>query len=263
MIATFLTDFGTADYFVGAMKGALLAVSPDARIVDITHEIPAHDIEAGAFTLFAAHETFPPGTIHVAVVDPGVGSARRPVLVAGGGHFFVGPDNGIFSYVCAGAGSPQVFHLTNEKYFRPARSATFHGRDVFAPVAGALLNGVAPASLGEAITDYCRLPLKQPQRLDDGTLEASIIHIDRFGNCITNITPRDLPEAASGAVRLVINSREVRSVRKFFAEEGSGADDELFAVWGSAGFLEIALYRGSAAHILNARRGLVVMVMRD
>ena len=263
MIVTLLTDFGVADYFVGAMKGAVLSVNPRAQVVDITHEIPAHDIEAGAFTLFAAHETFPPGTVHVAVVDPGVGSARRPVLAVSGGHFFVGPDNGIFSYVYAGATAPQVFHLTNEKYFRAARSTTFHGRDVFAPVAGALLNGVAPKLLGETITDFCRPSLPKSKRLDDGTLEASIIHIDRFGNCITNITPNDLPDAARGAVRLVVNSREVRSVRKFFAEEGSGAEDDLFAVWGSAGFLEIAIYRGSAAHVLSARRGQAVMVIKD
>jgi len=138
MIVTLLTDFGTTDYFVGAMKGALLSVCPDACIIDITHEVPAHDIEAGAFILFAAHEAFPPCTIHVAVVDPGVGSARRPILVVSGGHFFVGPDNGLFSYIYERAHTPQVFHLTNEKFFRPSRSTTFHGRDVFAPVAGAL-----------------------------------------------------------------------------------------------------------------------------
>ncbi|HVF29089.1 MAG TPA: SAM-dependent chlorinase/fluorinase [Pyrinomonadaceae bacterium] len=262
MIVTFLTDFGTADYFVGAMKGALLAVCPEARIVDITHEVPAHDIEAGAFTLFAAHGTFPPGTIHVAVVDPGVGSARRPVLVVSGGHFFIGPDNGLFTYVYVRTHTPQVFHLSNEKYFRPFRSTTFHGRDVFAPVAGALANGVAPAALGEAISDFQRLPLSKPQRLDDGTLDASIIHIDRFGNCITNISRDDVPEAAGGAWHLVVGSHQVHSVREFFAAK-DGASEELFAVWGSAGFLEIAVYCGSAARVLAARRGQAVRVVSD
>ncbi|HVF88066.1 MAG TPA: SAM-dependent chlorinase/fluorinase [Pyrinomonadaceae bacterium] len=262
MFVTFLTDFGTTDYFVGAMKGALLAVCPEAHIIDITHDVPAHDIKAGAFTLFAAHETFPPGTIHVAVVDPGVGSARRPILAVSGGHFFVGPDNGLFTHIYERRLSAQVFHLTNEKFFRPSQSTTFHGRDVFAPVAGALANGVAPASLGEAITDYYQFPLPKPKRLDDGTLEASIIHIDRFGNCITNISPNDLPDAVHGGMRLDINSHEVRSVRQFFAE-AEGAGGELFAVWGSAGFLEIAVYCGSAASVLDARRGQKLRVTSD
>jgi len=262
MLVTILTDFGTTDYFVGAMKGALLAVCPEARVVDITHDVPAHDIEWGAFTLFAAHETFPPGTIHVAVVDPGVGSARRPILVVSGGHFFVGPDNGLFTHIYEREPSAQVFHLTNEKFFRPSQSTTFHGRDVFAPVAGALANGVAPTSLGEAITDYYQFPLPKPKRLDDGMLEASIIHIDSFGNCITNISPSDLPDAARGSWHLVVGSHQVRAVREFFAAE-DGASEELFAVWGSAGFLEIAVFCGSAARVLNARRGQAVSVVSD
>ncbi|MDQ3688306.1 MAG: SAM-dependent chlorinase/fluorinase [Acidobacteriota bacterium] len=262
MLVTLLTDFGTADYFVGAMKGALLAVCPEAHIVDITHDVPAHDIEWGAFTLFAAHETFPPGTIHIAVVDPGVGSVRRPILVVTGGHLFVGPDNGLFSYIYESAHTPQVFHLTNEKFFRPSRSTTFHGRDVFAPVAGALANGIAPASLGEAITNYYQIPSAKPKRLDDVTLEASIIHIDHFGNCITNISLNDLPDAARGTWHLVVNSREVHSVREFFAVD-DGAGDELFAVWGSVGLLEIAVYCGSAARVLNARRGQKLRVVSD
>src|SRR5919205_898080 len=124
MIVTLLTDFGTSDYFVGAMKGALLAVNPAAVVVDITHEVPAHDIEAGAFTLLAAYETFPAGTVHVAVVDPGVGSARRAIAVEGGGHLFVGPDNGLFGHVYERLGRARVFHVTNEKFFRKELSAT-------------------------------------------------------------------------------------------------------------------------------------------
>ena len=157
MIITLLTDFGAADYFVGALKGAILSVNPQAQVVDITHEIAAHDIRAGAFTLLAAYEAFPPQTIHVAVVDPGVGSSRRPILVATREHFFVGPDNGLFSYICEREPEPRVYHLTEEKFFRPMVSATFHGRDIFAPVAGALSKGTPPASLGELITDYVRL----------------------------------------------------------------------------------------------------------
>ena len=258
MFVTLLTDFGTADYFVGAMKGAILSISPQARIVDITHEVPAHDIQAGAFTLLAAYETFPEGTVHVAVVDPGVGSARRPILVAGRRYVFVGPDNGLFSYIYERETEFQVFHLTNESYFRPRVSSTFHGRDVFAPVAGAIASGVEPARLGELVTDYVRLAPLAPQRVVDGTLEASIIHIDRFGNCVTNISRHDLTdEAIARGARLSVGAHEISSFREFFAE---GAEGELFAVWGSAGLLEIAAFCDSAARRLTARRGQTVLV---
>src|ERR1041384_614841 len=260
MLVTLLTDFGTRDYFVGAMKGALLAVNSHAHIVDLTHEIPAHDIAAGAFTLVAAYDVFPPQTIHVAVVDPGVGSARRPIVVATRDYFFVGPDNGLFSYVCEREPDARVFHMTNEKYFRAPVSDTFHGRDIFAPVAGALSQGVAPEALGELIDDHVRLAPLAPARAADGTLNASIIHIDRFGNCITNITRRELTDEmiARGLV-LQIGSQHVRSFRRFFAEGDAGMR-ELFAIWGSAGFLEIAAARASAAQLLGVKRGQQIVV---
>ena len=262
MIVTLLTDFGVADYFAGAMKGAVLAVNPRAQVVDLTHEIPAHDVEAAAFTLFAAYDAFPAGTVHVAVVDPGVGSARRPVVVAGGGHLFVGPDNGVFGYVCERAEGVRVFHATESRFFRSAMSATFHGRDVFAPLAGALSRGVTPESLGPEITDYARLPFPAPRRLDAATLEGSVIHVDHFGNCITNITRGDVGGGASGGDALLrVGAHEIRSFRSFFAED-AGAREEPFAIWGSAGFLEIAVYLDSAARLLDVRRGERV-IMRD
>src|SRR5918997_2948904 len=142
-VVTLLTDFGGADYFVGAMKGAILSADPRAVLVDLTHDIPAFDVEAAAFTLLAACEAFPAGTVHVAVVDPGVGSARRALAAECAGHFYVGPDNGLFSYVFErGPGVARVFRLTNREYSRQSVSSTFHGRDVFAPVAGALSSGV-------------------------------------------------------------------------------------------------------------------------
>jgi S-adenosyl-L-methionine hydrolase (adenosine-forming) len=262
MPITLLTDFGTADYFVGAMKGVVLSINPHALIVDITHEVPPHDIEAGAFTLLAVYRDFPPGTIHVAVVDPGVGSLRRPLLVVAGEQFFVGPDNGLFSYIYERETSARVFHLTREKYFRRPVSATFHGRDIFAPVAAALSNGVEPAELGEEIGDYVRLSPLAPLTSEDGNLSATIIHVDRFGNCVTSITPRDLPEESitSGA-RLLVNGQEIDSFRRFYAEENA-SDKELFAVWGSAGFLEIVAYQASAARLLKARPGQRVEVKR-
>ncbi len=267
MIVTLLTDFGTADYFVGAMKGAILSVCPSAHIVDLTHGIPAHDVHAAAFTLCAACETFPPQTVHVAVVDPGVGSARRPIVVAGHKHLFVGPDNGIFSYIYAREPDARVFHLTNGNYFRPSVSATFHGRDLFAPVAGAIANGIEPRVLGEMVTNYTKFPLPTPKVLEDESLEASVIHIDHFGNCITNITARDLTdEHLRRGVRLRINEHEIRSVRRFFAESaaaGDDAKDQFFAVWGSAGFLEIAAYCDSAARLLGVRRGASVKIINE
>ncbi len=260
MLVTLLTDFGTRDYFVGALKGALLSVSPHAQVVDLTHEIAAHDIAGGAFTLLAAYDAFPPGTIHVAVVDPGVGSARRPLVVATGDYYFVGPDNGLFSYVCERAPDVRVFHLTNEAYFRAPVSRTFHGRDIFAPIAGALANGVRPEELGAQINDYERLAPLAPARAGDGTLTAAVIHIDRFGNCITNITRTDLPEEAiARGIVIQVGAHQVRSFRRFFAEGDSGVR-EIFAIWGSASFLEIAATRAPAAQLLGVERGQPVIV---
>ena len=255
MIVTLLTDFGTADYFVGALKGAVLASNPSARVVDITHEVPPFDIEAGAFTLRAAYGTFPAGTVHVGVVDPGVGSARRGIAVEGGGHTFVGPDNGLFGHVYARTGPVRVFHLTNANFFRREVSPTFHGRDIFAPVAGALSRGVRAEELGPEVFDFVRLPSAAVEKGADGTLVGSVIHVDRFGNLVTNITPEDLSvEAVARGARLRLRGREVRHFRRFFAEEAGGAG-EPFAVWGSAGLLEVAVFRDSAARALGARRG--------
>ena len=258
-LISLLTDFGTADYFVGAMKGAILSVNPRAQLVDITHEIPPHDIGAGAFTLLAAYRAFPPKTIHVGVVDPGVGSERRPILVVSRDYFFVGPDNGLFGYVYERERDVRVFHLTNSEYFRQPVSATFEGRDLFAPVAGALSNGIEPERLGKEITDYIRLePLAV--RSVEGGLEGTVIHIDRFGNCVTNITKDALTdEMLRKGARLIIAGREITSFRKFFAEE-SGDGGALFAVWGSAGFLEIAAFQTSAARLLGIERGERVLV---
>jgi S-adenosylmethionine hydrolase len=236
-VITLLTDFGTADYFVGAVKGAILSVNPNVAIVDITHEIPAQDIETGAFMLLATYKTFPRRTIHVAVVDPGVGSSRRPIIVAANEQFFVGPDNGLFSYIYDREPAHKTFHVTAEKYFRPDPSSTFHGRDIFAPAAGALSAGVPPEQFGPEINDEVRLPsLETPRR---------IIHIDRFGNCVTNIR-REVFEG------LIINGRTISTLRNFYGEAAPG---EVFAIWGSAGFLEISVNGGSAARILGAKRG--------
>ena len=249
---TLLTDFGTVDYFVGAVKGAILSVNPRVVIVDITHEIPPQDVEGAAFTLLASYQTFPSGTIHVAVVDPGVGSERRPIVVRAGDQLFVGPDNGIFTYIYDREPSHQVFHITSDKYFRPSPSTTFHGRDIFAPVAAALSNGVRPEDLGPLISD----PVRWKNSLTPDVLK--IIHIDRFGNCITNIT-RDLIDPKRHPT-VLINRKQIRAFREFY---GSAAPNELFAIWGSAGFLEISMNGISAAKVLRAKRGDTVIVRHD
>ena len=246
---TLLTDFGTADYFVGAMKGAILSINQHAVIVDITHEIPAQDVAAGAFTLLAAYNTFPAGTIHVAVVDPGVGSSRRPIVVVAGNHLFVGPDNGIFTYIYDRNADFHAIQITNEKYFRRPVSTTFHGRDIFAPVAAALSTGVDPSSFGQRILDPILLYK---------SVEPQVIHIDRFGNLITNITRDVLKEGA----KLSVNGHLISVFKRFFGEE-IGEPDEPFAIWGSAGFLEIAVNGRSAAEFLQVKHGFTPIEIQE
>jgi len=258
---TLLTDFGTADYFVGAMKGVILSINADALLVDITHEISPQDILSGAFTLSAIYQNFPGRTIHVAVVDPGVGSERRAIVVSARDQYFVGPDNGLFSFIYEEEKDVRVFHATNEDYFRQPVSNTFHGRDIFAPLAAALSKGVHPEKLGAEIRDYIRLPNLKPNIIREGVLEASIIHIDRFGNCITNLTREHITdEMIARGVALTVNGRKITSFQLFFAE-GDDASDNLFAIWGSAGFLELASFRSSAAEILGARTGERIEVL--
>jgi len=250
-VVTLLTDFGTADYFVAAVKGVILTSNPRVSLIDITHEIPAQDIESGAFTLLICYRDFPAGTIHVAVVDPGVGSSRRPIVVSAGAHYFVGPDNGLFSYVYDNEASHETFHVTADEYFRHPVSPSFHGRDVFAPIAAALSKGIQPADLGPQIKDEVRMAPLSPVKQNDGKVEGRIIHIDRFGNCITNFSRTDIIDAE--AVKLVVNGTVVEAFRQFFADEHGGA--EIFAIWGSAGFLELSINGRSAAAHLRAKRG--------
>lgn len=259
-LITLLTDFGTQDYFVASVKGVILASNPNACIVDITHDIPPQDIEAGAFTLLAAYSSFPAGTIHLAVVDPGVGSSRRPILIHASEQFFVGPDNGIFSYICERSRGLQIIHLTNTKYFRHPVSPTFNGRDVFAPVAAALSTRIKPSVLGDSVKEYVKLKPLKTEASQGGEIVGRIIHIDRFGNCVTNITQAELTsEMIADGAKLRLKRRVVKSFRSYFAED-SGTNDKVFAIWGSAGFLELAAAQESAAKILDARRGDSVIV---
>ena len=255
-LITLLTDFGTSDYFVAAMKGVIFGANPKARIVDITHDVPPYDIEAAAFTLLAVYNTFPARTVHVAVIDPGVGSSRRPILVRAAGQTFLGPDNGIFSYIYDRERDHRVFHLNNERYFRLPVSATFHGRDIFSPVAALISSGIDTRDLAAPIQDYERMDSLNPLTLDHGRLAGRIIHIDHFGNCITNFTERDLQSV--GARRLAINRRSITSFKRFFAET-TDMRGKLFGIVGSTGFIEIAAQNASAAKLLKAKRGQVIV----
>lgn len=256
---TFLTDFGTSDYFVPAVKGAILTIDPGAVIVDITHQIAPQDIEAAAFTLAACYRDFPEGTIHLAVVDPGVGSERIALIVDAGGHRFVGPDNGIFSHIYAAEAGAVVYRIENSEYFRKPASPTFHGRDVFGPVAAWLSRGVEPGAFGPRIDDPARLDFVRPETAAGGDrVVGRVIHIDRFGNCITNLTQREFPFEKSGGASLYLGGRRVARFGTHFRQSGQGG--ELFAYPGSAGYWEIALWCDSAALRTGAARGTEILL---
>ncbi len=259
---TLLTDFGTTDYFVPAVKGVILTLQPAAQIIDLTHDIPAQDIQHAAFTLGACYRYFPPGTIHLAVVDPGVGSARRPIVAQAGQHFFVGPDNGLFSFVYAREPQVRVYHATRPEFQRPQPSATFHGRDVFAPLAAWLARGIHPASFGPEIGDYVRLAIPQPQvGARTNTITGEIIHIDRFGNCLTNFTANELPLAVALGVTPPVLHLAGQSVTQFGTHFAQAAQPEqLFAYLGSAGYWEVALWQESAAERFRIARGAQVIL---
>lgn len=259
-IITLITDFGMDDFFVGAMKGVILTINPAAIIVDISHTIPPHDIRAAAFTLAQAYREFPPGTIHVAVVDPGVGSTRKPLLVITSQYAFVGPDNGVFSFIYAEEPAPTCIHITAGHYFRQPVSRTFHGRDIFAPVAAWLSRGLAPDRFGPRINDYVRFEIPRPERLSPTQIRGHIIHIDRFGNLITNITANELPpDVACAGIKLVIHGHTITRFQSHFAEAAGG---EPFALFGSTGRLEIAIWRDSAENLLKASVGDVVDIFQ-
>jgi S-adenosylmethionine hydrolase len=255
MMIALLTDFGTRDYFVGAMKGAILSINSDAQIVDITHEIAPQNIRSAAFTLSACYEDFPAGTIFVCVVDPGVGSNRKAILVETEKYFFIAPDNGLLSFIFESQMDFRVFEITNEKFFRQSVSRTFHGRDVFAPAAAHLSNKIAPKEFGSEIDNFVSFETAKPRRISGETIEAEIVHTDNFGNLITNLRREDLPEKFS----VEINGKVIEKLVSFYAEAEVG---ELFVIFGSAGFLEITARENSASKLLNAANGEKITATR-
>lgn len=258
-LITLTTDFGEADYFVPAMKGVILSINPAADLVDLTHLIPAHDIYAAAFTLMCCYKDFPINTIHLVVVDPGVGSARRPIMVMTDDYNFIGPDNGVFSYIYQRAHVNRVVRFTTEHYFRQPVSSTFHGRDVFAPCAAYVSKLIDWRMMGEEIDDPVRFSTPTPVVVSEKQIRGTVIHVDRFGNLITNITPVELTEELIRAgARVRIGTHEAAQVLTDFAEANQ---NELFAYFGSAGFLELAVQRQSAAQVVEGRRGIEVEVV--
>jgi hypothetical protein len=260
-IITLTTDFGLNDHFVGAMRGVLLGIVPDAQIVDISHAVQAFDILDGALAISHAYSNFPDGTIHMVVVDPGVGTARRPIILVGERHLFVAPDNGVLSLIYEREQRISVRHVTAEHYFLQPRSNTFHGRDIFAPVAGYLAKGVSPERFGEEVNDYVRFSFPRPKPVAENTLRGVVLKVDRFGNLITNITPADIPrlfEAAPPSFKITVGNKG--QVTCNYAEGGPG---EAFGILGSMGFLEIATNRGSAYQLLGAGKGSEVNVVME
>lgn len=253
-IITLTTDFGTADGFVGAMKGVILGLAPHATLTDITHDIPPHDIRAGTFALETVAVHFPHNAIHVAVVDPGVGSERAAILAVTAHGRYVAPDNGVLTSVVPDGDAAQVYTLDRPEFWRPQVSATFHGRDVFAPVAAHLANGVQPEMLGTPRPRMERLAWPQPQRIGD-EIRGEVIHVDRFGNLITNLRLNDIGPAPKSA-RFLIGNHTVTGVTPHYA-----AGDGIMAVVNSGGRLEIAVPSANAARTLNMGVGDEIRVL--
>jgi S-adenosylmethionine hydrolase len=256
-VITLTTDFGTRDWFAGTMKGVILRINPRAALVDLTHDIPAGDIRGAAFALAAACRFFPRGTIHVAVVDPGVGSARKAIAVQTPDCVFVGPDNGLLSLALAGQKIVAIRRLENEKFFLKPLSRTFHGRDIFAPVAGHLSRGVPLKQFGLASKTFEKLVWPQPRRRGN-RLEGEVIYLDRFGNAITNIADQLLAGTKHLATCEVFGKhRRICPLKDFYQAVPT---NKAVALFGSSGYLEIAVNGGSAAKTLGLELGTPVVL---
>jgi S-adenosylmethionine hydrolase len=245
------TDFGWDDWFVGMMKGVILNLASGADIIDLTHGIPAGDIRTGAFALMAGYRFFPRHTVHVAIVDPGVGSARGAVVVETGDYTFVAPDNGVLSWALRREKIKSIHWLENKKYFLLPISRTFHGRDIFAPVAAQLSKGLACRKLGSEAVDYARLPWTNP-KVNREEIKGEVIYLDRFGNAITNVDAPLLSARGPAELRIFSAGKPLCAVGDFYQ---SVPDGKPIAVIGSSGYLEIAVNGGSAAKQLGLRVG--------
>ena len=261
-IIALFTDFGTRDAYVAQMKGVILSINADVAVVDLNHEVAAFDVRQAAYLLEASSRYLPPGSIVVTVVDPGVGTARRPLLCATrSGKWFVGPDNGVFTHVLAGQGLREAYELTETAYFRPRVSSTFHGRDVFAPVAAHLASGVAAADFGPAADNLITFPVR-PARAAGRAAVGEIVHVDHYGNVVTNVTPDLLPGLRVGeTLSFIIGER--RWTAPFCVTYGAQPQGRLVALVSSNDTLEIALTQGNAAARVKASAGTGITFERQ
>ena len=257
-VIALLTDFGTRDHYAGTMKGVALGICPDATLVDISHEIPAHDVVAGALELAAAYRYFPAGTVFLAVVDPGVGSTRRGIAADAGEYKFVAPDNGVLTVVLDEHPPRRVVELTERKYARPTVSRTFEGRDRFAPAAAWLAKGIELTAMGRPAGAIARLELPHPRVAED-EIEGLVLRVDRFGNLITNIDRKTFDKLASAPLDIHVGSRQVSKIVSTYTDAAAG---DVCALFGSTDHLEIAANGASAAAELGLGRGAAVHIAR-
>jgi S-adenosylmethionine hydrolase len=253
-ILTLTTDFGAADHYVGTMKGVILGICPRARIVDISHEVKPYQIAEGAYLVAQAYRYFPAKTVHVVVVDPGVGSARRPILIEAAKQYFIAPDNGVLSMVYTSE-KHKARLISAERYFRQPVSRTFHGRDIFAPVAAHIAAGVPAARVGKLIHDHLKCSSWKPQRTGKRTWTGQVLHIDRFGNIVTSFEAAAFPDLEMRDFVLHLGPCEVTVLAHSYAECGPS---ELFAIAGSSGYLEVSVNQASAAKMVGCETGAPV-----
>jgi len=253
-VITLITDFGLQDGYVGVMKGVITKINPSVKIIDISNNIESQDIFQAAYVLYSSYAYFPKRTIHVVVVDPGVGSKRRVLCLKTKDYLFIAPDNGVLSFIAAREESPSIREITNKKLFLSEISDTFHGRDIFAPTAAHLSKGFSYKDLGKRVSKINEIDLPKPIRSPGGVLKGEIIYVDGFGNLITNIN-RDMVDRLrekSEDLAIVVGRRKLNKISNSYADVGVG---DVVAIFGSSGYLEISVNHGSARDVLNLKKG--------
>jgi S-adenosylmethionine hydrolase len=256
-ILTLTTDFGRSDHYAGVLHGVILSICPQARIVDLTHDVTPYEIPEAAYTISQAYRYFPKKTVHVVVVDPGVGSSRRPILAEAGGQYFIAPDNGVLSMIYARE-KHRVRLISNEKLFLQPVSRTFHGRDIFSPVAAHIAAGLAPARAGKLIDDFLTLDFHKPLRTGKRTWQGRILKIDHFGNIVTNFHRDDFADLAQRNCAMSIGPHNISVLAANYAQTAPG---ELFLIFGSGGFLEVSTTEGSAGRVIGCEVGAPAELM--
>ena len=253
-VITLITDFGLQDGYVGVMKGVITKINPSVKIIDISNNIKSQDIFQAAYVLYSSYAYFPKGTIHVVVVDPGVGSKRKALCLKTKDYLFLAPDNGVLSFIVAKEVSPSIREITNKELFLPEISDTFHGRDIFAPTAAHLSKGFSHKGLGKRVSKVKEIDLPKPIRSPGGVLKGEIIYVDGFGNLITNIN-RDIINRLrekSGNLKIIVGRKKLNKISNSYADVGA---KEVVAIFGSSGYLEISVNHGSAKDVLNLKKG--------